>query len=193
MSDSRLAGLYKLSVPERIDALRHAGWLSPGDADALKAGRQVLSATGADKIIENVIGVFGLPFAVAPNFQVNARDYMVPMVVEEPSIVAAVSGAARLFRRSGGFAAQCGESLLAGQVHVTGVADTAAALRRLEAEKHALLETANAVHPRLSARGGGVRDCEFRSLELPGGEPLICVHLLVDTVDAMGANLVNTI
>ena len=193
MSDSRLAGLYKLSVPQRIDALRHAGWLSPGDADALQAGRQVLSAIAADKIIENVVGVFGLPFAVAPNFQVNERDYMVPMVVEEPSIVAAVNGAARLFRKSGGFAAQCEESLLAGQVHVTGVADTAAALRRLEREKSALLEAANAIHPRLSARGGGVRDCEFRLLALPGGEPLICVHLLVDTVDAMGANLVNTI
>ncbi len=193
MNDSRLAGLYRLSVPERIDALRRAGWLSPGEADELKAGQQVLLASGADRIIENVVGVFGLPFAVAPNFRVNDRDYMVPMVVEEPSIVAAVSGAARLFRKSGGFAAHCEESLLAGQVHVTGVADTDAALRQLEAEKHSLLKAANAIHPRLSARGGGVRDLEFRLLELPGGDPLLVVHVLVDTVDAMGANLVNTI
>ena len=193
MNNSRLAGLFKLSVPERIDALRHAGWLSPGDADDLREGRQVLSASGADKIIENVVGVFGLPFAVAPNFLVNDRDYLVPMVVEEPSIVAAVSGAARLFRKSGGFAAHCEESLLAGQVHVTGVADTARALRRLEAQEQVLLDAANAVHPRLSKRGGGVRDLEFRVLELPDGSPLIAVHLMVDTVDAMGANLVNTI
>lgn len=193
MNDSRLSGLYKLKVAERIDALQRQGWLSAGDAERLRAGRQVLSAVAADKIIENVVGVFGLPFAIAPNFVVNDRDYMVPLVVEEPSIVAALSGAARLARDSGGFRARCDESLLAGQVHITGAADPDNALRALETEKQSLLATANDVHPRLLARGGGVRDLEVALLELPDGRPLIRVHLLVDTVDAMGANLVNTI
>ena len=109
MNDSRIAGLYKLNVAERIEALRRYGWLSSADADRLSDGRQVLSSVAADKIIENVVGVFGLPFAIAPNFQVNNRDYMVPLVVEEPSIVAALSGAARLARNSGGFHASCDE------------------------------------------------------------------------------------
>jgi hydroxymethylglutaryl-CoA reductase len=193
LKDSRLSGFYKLKVAERIDALQRLGWLSPGDAARLRAGRQVLSSVAADKIIENVVGVFGLPLAVAPNFLVNNRDYMVPLAVEEPSVVAALGGAARLARNSGGFDAECEESLLAGQVHITGAADPPAALQALQEEKQSLLDTANDVHPRLRARGGGVRDLETSLLELPGGEPLIRVHLLVDTVDAMGANLVNTI
>lgn len=193
MKDSRLSGLYKLSVAERIEALVKQGWLSPDDAAKLRNGRHLLSSNAADKIIENVLGVFGLPFAIAPNFLVNDRDFMVPLVVEEPSIVAALSGAARLARGNGGFHAHCDESLLAGQVHITGVANPNAALRILESEKHVLLDSANQVHPRLSQRGGGVRDIDVRLLELPDAAPLIVVHLLVDTVDAMGANLVNTI
>jgi len=193
VNDSRLSGLYKLSVAERIEALANQGWLSPDDAEMLHDGRYVLSSNAADKIIENVLGVFGLPFAIAPNFLVNNRDFIVPLVVEEPSIVAALSGAARLARGNGGFRAQCDESLLAGQVHITGVANTDAALQALATEKEALLERANQVHPRLSQRGGGVRDIDVRLLNLPDGAPLIVVHLLVDTVDAMGANLVNTI
>ena len=193
MKDSRMPGLYKLKVAERIESLRQQGWLSPGDAESLRVGRQVLSSVAADKIIENVVGVFGLPFAIAPNFRVNDRDYLVPLVVEEPSIVAAVSGAARLARNTGGFRASCEESLLAGQVHITGVANPDDAVRLLQAEKQVLLDSANDVHPRLTARGGGVRDIDVRLLKLPDGAPLIRVHLLVDTVDAMGANLVNTI
>ncbi len=193
MNDSRIAGLYKLSVPKRIEALKRGGWLSPEDAARLRDGRQVLSSVAADKIIENVVGVFGLPFAIAPNFRVNDRDSIVPLVVEEPSIVAALSGAARLARKTGGFHASCDESLLAGQIHISNIANADAALAALESGKPALLDAANAVHPRLQARGGGARDIEFRCLELPDGTPLIAVHVLVDTVDAMGANLVNTI
>lgn len=193
MNDSRLSGLYKLSIAERISALQRQGWLTSEDAARLKGGRQVLSSVAADKIIENVVGVFGLPFGVAPNFLVNGEDRMVPLVVEEPSIVAALSAAARLARNTGGFEASCDESLLIGQIHVTSLDDPDAALAALESAKAAILEEANAVHPRLTGRGGGVRDLELRRLELATGEPLMAVHLLVDTVDAMGANLVNTI
>jgi hydroxymethylglutaryl-CoA reductase len=166
VNDSQISGLYRLDIGRRIDRLAERGLLSPADAAALREGRHVLLPPQADKVIENVIGVFGLPFAIAPNFIVNGIDRLAPMVVEEPSIVAGLSFAAALARRSGGFHAHCDESLLAGQVHLTDVAD---------------------------ARGGGVRDIEVRRLSLPGGDTALAVHLLVDTRDAMGANLVNTI
>jgi hydroxymethylglutaryl-CoA reductase len=144
-------------------------------------------------MIENVIGVFGLPMAVAPNFLVNGNDCVVPLVVEEPSIVAGLSSAAALARASGGFDVAGKESLLIGQVHVTQMPDADHAIAALEQQKDALIEAANAVHPRLAARGGGVRDIELRVFDLPGGSPAIAVHIVVDTCDAMGANLVNTI
>jgi len=193
LNDSRIKGFYRLSVAERIRALQQLGWLSAADAELLQQGKHVLSAAVADKMIENVVGIFALPLAIAPNFVVNDRDYIVPMVVEEPSIVAATSNAARLARNSGGFTAECSESLLAGQIHVTGVDDPDAALSRLNAASAELIELANAVHPRLVARGGGVREVVPRSLLLADGGADIAVHLLVDTCDAMGANLVNTI
>ncbi len=193
MSDSRLSGFYKLSVDERISALEARGWLSVAEAAQLRDGRQVLSAAAADRIIENVVGVFGLPFAIAPNFLVDERDYIVPLVVEEPSIVAGLSGAARIARASGGFRIGCEDSLLIGQVHVTGMADVDAALQSLQASRPSLLAAANAVHPRLAERGGGVVEMELRTSSLPDGGPLLTVHFLVDSADAMGANLVNTI
>jgi len=173
MSNSRLSGLYKLSVSERISKLEELGWLTFDAARDLRAGRQVISAIAADKIIENVVGVFGLPLAIAPNFIVNESECIVPLVVEEPSIVAALSNAAALARPTGGFSATLSESL------------------RDAADE--LVSAANDVHPRLQARGGGVRDIEFRALQLEDGSPLIAVHVLVDTCDAMGANLTNTI
>ena len=191
MGKSHFSGFYKLDVQQRIAELERRGWLSAADADALRNGRQVLGAGSADRIIENVVGVFGLPFAVAPNFRVNGRDYVVPMAVEEPSILAACTFAATLALRNGGFEAHCEESLLAGQLHVTGASPDAVAT--LENNKQALLSIANEVHPRLAARGGGVRELQIRELDLPDGEALIAVHVLVDTCDAMGANLVNTI
>ncbi len=190
MNDSRIPGLYKLDVGERIAKLEQNGWLTPENADALRSGRHVLPTAGADGMIENVIGVFGLPFAVAPNFRVNDRDYLVPLVVEEPSVVAALSFAAATARRSGGVQATCDESLLAGQVHVTDHGPSAAGAVRDAADT--LLAAANAVHPRLLKRGGGARQIDVRELALPDGTPLLTVHILVDTCDAMGANLVNT-
>ncbi|NIA26442.1 MAG: hydroxymethylglutaryl-CoA reductase, degradative [Desulfobulbaceae bacterium] len=193
MNDSRIKGLYRLGIAERIRVLQQQGWLSAADAELLQQGKHVLSPAAADKMIENVIGVFALPLAIAPNFVVNKRDYIVPMVVEEPSIVAATSNAARLARNTGGFTVECSESLLAGQIHVTDVDDPDLAMSRLNAASAELVETANAVHPRLVARGGGVREIVPRSLVLADGTADIAVHLLVDTCDAMGANLANTI
>jgi hydroxymethylglutaryl-CoA reductase len=193
MSDSRISGLYKLSVTERIARLHELGWLSTEDAACLRGGYHVLSAQAADHMIENAVGVFGMPFGVAPNFVVNGRECLVPLVVEEPSIVAGLSGAAAMARSRGGFEVENDGSLLIGQVHITDVGDADHAIAALEEAKPVLLDAANAVHPRLSNRGGGVRDLELRLFELPDGRPLIAVHVLVDTCDAMGANLVNSI
>ena len=193
MSNSRISGLYKLSVSKRISQLEKQGWLTSDAAADLRAGRQVISAVAADKVIENVVGVFGLPLAIAPNFIVNERECIVPLVVEEPSIVAALSSAAALARTTGGFSATLEESLLVGQIHVVAVADIDAAIVLLRDAADELISAADDVHPRLKARGGGVRDIEFRALQLGCGSPLIAVHVLVDTGDAMGANLVNTI
>ncbi len=193
MSNSRIPGLYRLGVGERIEELVRLGWLADSDAVALQQGRSVLSPTAADKIIENVIATFGLPLAIAPNFLVNGRDFVVPLVVEEPSIVAALSSAARLARSSGGFEVESEEALLTGQVHLANLPDIKAGKAAITDAKDALLTSANGVHPRLVARGGGVRDLIVRELELPDGVRTLVVHLLVDTCDAMGANLVNTI
>ena len=193
MSSSRISGLHELTVAERINELDRLGWLSSVDAELLKQGRYVLLSARADTMVENVIGTFGLPLAIAPNFVVNGHDYIVPMVVEEPSVVAAVSGAAKLARSSGGFETVSEESLLAGQVHVTNVADTNAAITALEKHRQELIKLADDVHPGLVDRGGGAREVEVRLLELPDGTPAIAIHILVDTCDAMGANIVNTI
>lgn len=193
MNDSRISGLYKLSVAERVVKLKELGWLSEADAHRFVDGLHVLPSASADRMIENVIGIFGLPFAIAPNFVVNGREHIVPLVVEEPSIVAGLSNAAAMARGAGGFDVESSGSLLIGQIHVTDVVDTDHAIAALEKAKPVLLESANSVHPRLLARGGGVSDIELRLFALPDGRPLIAVHVLVDTCDAMGANLVNSI
>jgi hydroxymethylglutaryl-CoA reductase len=198
--DSRIAGLYRLSVSERIDALTERLWLDPATAARLKSGAALLSAERADRMIENVIGVFGLPLAVAPNFLVNGRDYVVPMVVEEASVVAAVSGAAKLARASGGFSVDAGESLLVGQILVTNVADADAAMPAVRRAAGELVALANRLQPSLVERGGGARDVEVFRARLatdgataePACDASIVLHLLVDTRDAMGANTVNT-
>ncbi len=193
MSNSHISGLYRLGVSDRIRKLEELGWLSSTAARDLQAGRQVISAQSADKMTENVVGVFGLPLGIAPNFIVNDCERIVPLVVEEPSIVAGLSSAAALARATGGFDASLDESLLIGQIHVVGVDDIDAAITLLSGARERLITTADAVHPRLKTRGGGVRDIEFRSLRLADGAALIAVHVLVDTRDAMGANLVNTL
>jgi hydroxymethylglutaryl-CoA reductase len=143
-------------------------------------------------MIENVIGVFGLPLAVAPNFLVNGKDYVVPMVVEEPSIVAGVSGAAKLFRESGGFKAISTDSVLIGQIQLVRIQDPDSVVKRLMDSREELLNIANALQPNLQARGGGARDIELFRHAKPDGEQMLVVHLLVDTRDAMGANIVNS-
>jgi hydroxymethylglutaryl-CoA reductase len=192
MSSSRIKGLYRMTAQERIRTLEERGFLAAEDAIALRNGQPLLPGPVADKMIENVVGVFGLPFAIAPNFRVNGKDYLVPMVVEEPSIVAGVSGAANIVRTSDGFVASSTDPILIGQIQVVGINDPDKAVQSLFGCRDELLELANSLQSRLVARGGGARDIEFFKYRLPDEDWTVVLHLLVDTRDAMGANLVNT-
>ena len=189
---SRIPNFFRLSVAERIDALRQRGLLSVGDQRLLASGEHGLSLPVADKMIENVVGVFGLPLGLGLNFLINGRDYAVPLVVEEPSIVAGLSGAARVARLGGGFAAESTDPVLIGQVQVVGAPDPEAARQRLIDEREAILALANSLHPKMVARGGGATDVEAFIHRQAADAPMVVLHLLVDTRDAMGANLVNT-
>jgi len=193
LTDSRIPGFYRLSISERIDALAELGVFSPQEVQALQDGRHLLTSNTADKMIENVVGTFGLPFAVAPNFLINGRECVVPMVVEEPSIVAGVSGAAKIARDGGGFQAEQSESLLAGQIQLIDIDEPDTVIQTLVGKKSALLDQANTLQPRLIARGGGARDIEFFKYRLGTDQWTVVLHILVDTCDAMGANAVNSV
>lgn len=181
-----------MSISDRILALATRGFIDPRDADSLLDGDGLLTAAAADKMIENVVGVFGLPFAVAPNFLVNKKDYVVPMVVEEPSIVAGVSGAAKLIRESGGFTVTATDPILIGQIQIIDVEDPDEVIRLLYSSAEQLIELANKLQPKMLARGGGAQEIEYYKYRLPDGRWTVVLHLLVDTRNAMGANIVNS-
>ena len=186
---SRIPDFFKLSVAERTRTLKALGHLDDEDVAVLsEAG---LHLGRADGMIENVIGVFGLPLGLGLNFLINGTDYVVPLVVEEPSIVAGLSSAARLARLSGGFVSEASDPLLIGQVQVVEMSDIEEAELRLNDRKDEIIGLANSLHPKMLARGGGARDIEIHKHETDSGSMLV-VHLIVDTREAMGANLVNT-
>ena len=191
METSRIPEFYKLSVPERVRAVQRRGRLSRDESLSLIKGDHTLSVSRADRMIENVIGVMGLPVGLALNFLINDKQHIVPLVVEEPSIVAALSAAAKTVRSAGGFRTRSTEPLLIGQVQVVEVPEPARARQALLQRKQEILNLANGLHPNMVARGGGVRDVEVLTHPSSFGDMLV-VHLLVDTCDAMGANLVNT-
>ena len=191
---SRLAGFHKLPLAERLGTLSRMYRLTAHEQAGL-AGEAGLTAELANQMVENAVGVFHLPLGMGLNVQVNGQDYIVPMVVEEPSVIAAVSFAAKIVREGGGFTADADAPLMIGQVQVTRYGDPEAAKAKLLAHKEQLLAVANSFHPAMVARGGGARDVEVRVLpapEGPEGEPILVLHLVVDTQEAMGANLINT-
>jgi hydroxymethylglutaryl-CoA reductase len=188
----RIPEFYKLSVEERVRAVHECGVLTVSDFRALATGKHTLDLSAADKMIENVVGVMGLPLGLGMNLLVNDKPYVVPMVVEEPSVVAALSSACKLVRRSGGFTAEATDPLLIGQIQIVDVPDMDRAKRVLRQRKRDIINLANSFHPKMVARGGGAKDIELFVHPLPSrGKPMLVVHLLVDTRDAMGANLVN--
>lgn len=185
---SRIPGFYKLSIPQRRDAIA-----ARTDLDVARIAASLASGgldpETADKVVENVLGLYALPFGVALNVRVNHVDRLVPMVVEEPSVIAAASNAAKMVRSAGGFHAEMVESLMTTQVQLASVPDPARAIRELEAHIEELLRLAAAAVPGLLERGGGPREIDVRDL----GQGFLVVHVHVDCCDAMGANLVNSV
>lgn len=185
---SRISGFYRLPLVERRRKVcEFSGVALEALDESLQAGG--IDATAADQIVENVIGTYALPFGVALNARLNGRDRLIPMVVEEPSVIAAASNAARMIRETGGFQARVVESLMTAQVQLMGVADVARARARVERARPDLMQLAAAAVPRLVRRGGGPHSLELRDL----GDGLVVVHVYVDCRDAMGANLVNAV
>lgn len=184
---SRLVGYYNLSIEERLEKLKEIGALDEEDLKVLRLGLEVEIA---DKMIENVIGVFGLPLGIATNFVIDGKEYLIPMVIEEPSVVAAASNGAKMVRAGGGFKTKVSESLMISQVEIMNVKDREEAKRVIIENKAKILEIANGTQPELVKLGGGARDLEVRFLE--GDHKRVIVHLIVDCLDAMGANIVNT-
>ena len=192
-SSSRIPNFFKMSITERIAALHANGLLSQDDVQQLVTNNHQLNINSADKMIENVVGVFGLPMGIALNFLINNRDYVIPLVVEEPSIVAGLSGAARMARLGGGYTASCSEPILIGQVQAVLESDPETAMQNLLENKDEILSLANSLHPKMVARGGGALDIEvYHHVAEQDGRDMVVLHLLVDTRDAMGANLVNS-
>jgi len=190
MKSSRLPGFYKLGMAERVAVV--AEWAGLSDDEAAVLAGQGLTPGQADHMIENALGTYALPLGVAANFLINGRDYLIPMTVEEPSVLAAVSHAAKLIRAGGGFAAEASEPVMIGQIQVLDLDDLAAAMWTLDAHRDELMALADSCSRSIVKRGGGSRDIELRPFpDTPVG-PMLVIHLLYDTRDAMGANAINT-
>jgi hydroxymethylglutaryl-CoA reductase len=190
MVSSRLSGFYNRPVEERLALLGEQVGLDAEEVAIL--GEAGLGLDRANQMIENVVGVHALPLGIATNFLVNGWDVLVPMAIEEPSVVAGASLAAKLARAGGGFQAHASEPVMIGQMQVLDVADAWSARFELLSQKARLLEAADKVDPVIVGLGGGARDVEVRVFENSPVGPMLVVHLLYDCRDAMGANAVNT-
>ena len=183
---ARLPGFAKLSPTERIEALLKEGLLTWDEAQILKE-QQGLPLSIADQLTENVLSTFDLPFSLAPYFLINGQGYVLPMVTEEPSVVAAASYAAKLIQRSGGFTTQVHQRQMIGEIALTDVRDVEMASKRILEDKETLLQLANEAYPSIVKRGGGARD-----LWIENKGDFLIVYLAVDSKEAMGANMLNT-
>ncbi len=191
MTTSRIPGFYNLSLETRRARLAEMGLLSPEEFAAL-VGEPGLTAAQADPMIENVVGTFALPLGIALNFVVNGREVLVPMAIEEPSVVAAASYMAKLAREGGGFTAHTTAPEMIGQIQILDVADPHEARLKILEARDEILEAATAIDPVLQRLGGGARDLEVRILHHPAIGDFLVVHLIYDVRDAMGANAINT-
>src|ERR1700690_788175 len=183
---SRVPGFYRLSVDERRTELRLRADLTEEDMATLDRGG--IDTAMADQMVENAVGIYALPLGVGLNFRVNGRDVLVPMAVEEPSVIAAASNAAKMVREGGGFLAEADDPVMTAQIEVVGVEDPEGAEARLQAASDELLALAHKALPRLADRGGGAR-----ALEVRAHPHRVIVHVHIDCRNAMGANMVNTV
>ncbi|MCX9075899.1 MAG: hydroxymethylglutaryl-CoA reductase, degradative [Candidatus Methanoperedens sp.] len=187
---SKISGFYKQSPKERLRFVSEFSGLTEEEASCISA-TGALSLDAADRMVENLIGVMEVPLGVAVNFFINGRDYLIPMAIEEPSVIAAASNAAKMAREAGGFTTSSTAPIMIGQIQAAGIADPGGARMRILEKKDEIIRRANEVDPVLVKFGGGAKDLEVRVIETPG-ERMVITHLLVDCRDAMGANAVNT-
>jgi hydroxymethylglutaryl-CoA reductase len=185
---SKISGFYKLPIKDRIDFIKKFADLTDEDVNTISSSLDIKTA---DRMIENVFGTFDLPIGLALNFFINGKDYIIPMVTEESSVVAAASNAAKIARIKGGFKTECSEPLMIGQIQILHLKDIASSVKTLLDNKNEILKIANAQDKILIDLGGGAKDFELRILDSPIGK-MIVLHLIVDVRDAMGANAVNT-
>ncbi|WP_247928237.1 hydroxymethylglutaryl-CoA reductase, degradative [Streptococcus mitis] len=182
-------GFSKKSYQERLELLKAQALLSPERQESLEQDEQ-MSVTVADQLSENVVGTFSLPYSLVPEVLVNGQEYTVPYVTEEPSVVAAASYASRIIKRAGGFIAQVHQRQMIGQVALYQVANPEQAQEKIANKKTELLELANQAYPSIVKRGGGARDLHVKQIK--GETDFLAVYLHVDTQEAMGANMLNT-
>ena len=182
-------GFSKKSYQERLEQLKAQALLSPERQESLEQDEQ-MSVTVADQLSENVVGTFSLPYSLVPEVLVNGQEYTVPYVTEEPSVVAAASYASKIIKRAGGFTAQVHERQMIGQVALYQVAEPEQAQEKIASKKAELLELANQAYPSIVKRGGGARDLHVEQIK--GETDFLVVYLHVDTQEAMGANMLNT-
>ncbi len=188
---SAIPGFYKLKPSERLAKVKEFSGLSGEEATALsKEGG--LPSDVADRMIENFIGFMPVPLGVATNFIVNGKECLVPMAIEEPSVIAAASNGAKLCRSTGGFKASSTEPLMIGQIQLAGVKNAKEQAAKLAKDKYVLLDMAKELTSSLEKYGGGSRDAEVRLVETRRGD-MIVIHITVNTGDAMGANTINSV
>jgi hydroxymethylglutaryl-CoA reductase len=187
---SDISGFYKLTPEQRLKEVQKFADLTDEEARLLSSGR-ALGLDDANRMIENVIGIFQMPFGIATNFLINGKDYLIPMVIEEPSVVAAASNGARMARVLGGFRATSTEPIMIGQIQITDLPTPTDAVLRVLSEKQKILSKANEQDPVLVSLGGGAKDLQARLIETKVG-PMVIVELLVDCRDVAGMNAVDT-
>ncbi|MBN2010112.1 hydroxymethylglutaryl-CoA reductase, degradative [candidate division KSB1 bacterium] len=187
---SRFSGFYKLDVDQRLQKLNDE-WYRLSTHERWMLKRETLTPDLGDVMVENSIGVFSMPLGIAVNFQINGKDYVVPMAIEETSVIAAASNSARLIRENGELTAIASEQVMISQIQIVDVPKPELAKKAILKKKKELLDLANMQDPTLLELGGGAKDIEVRIIESQSG-PMVIVHILVDTRDAMGANAVNT-
>lgn len=190
MPSSEISGFYKKSAEDRWKIVQEFGGLSDEEVRTL-GNTGALKFDQVDRMIENVVGTIPIPLGIAVNFMINGKDYLVPMAIEEPSVVAAASNAARMARTKGGFAASTSGPIMIGQIQLTHVPDPHSARLAVLHAREEILRRANEKDPILVKLGGGAKDVEVRVIATHRG-PMVVTHLVVDTRDAMGANAVNT-
>lgn len=187
---TELTKFYKKKRSERIDALENSGYLDTDRKESLENNLHLPEAI-ADSMIENQIGTYQLPYGVALNFLIDGQDYVIPMAVEEPSVIAAASSAAKLIKEHGGFHTTISERIMIGQAILTKVSSPQTAMDNLKANEHEILLKANQAHPSIVERGGGAHSLQIREIK-EGSSHFLIVHLHIQTLEAMGANIINT-